>query len=78
MNPNYNEYKFPIIKVHTWSKVFKEKANAEAINLISKILTYNPASRLKPLEALAHPFFDELRNEASVLPNGNKLPESLF
>jgi serine/threonine protein kinase len=78
MNPSYTEYKFPVIKVHTWSKVFKGKAIKEAIELISKILVYEPEKRLKPLDALTMPFFDELREEGKTLPNGNRLPESLF
>jgi len=28
-----------------------------------------------PMEALCHPFFDELRDENTKLPNGNPLPE---
>jgi len=28
-----------------------------------------------PLEALSHPFFDELYMQSTVLPNGNPLPE---
>jgi glycogen synthase kinase 3 beta len=43
--------------------------------LISKILVYNPERRLKPLEALLHPFFDELRDKNTKLPNGNPLPD---
>ncbi len=27
------------------------------------------------MEALCHPFFDELRDENTKLPNGNPLPE---
>ena len=43
--------------------------------MISKILVYNPDRRLKPLEALLHPFFDELRDKNMKLPNGNPLPD---
>lgn len=78
MNPNYKEYKFPVIKVHTWSKVFRGKGVGEAIDLLSKVLVYEPEKRLSPLEACTHPFFDELRNENMTLPNGNRLPLSLF
>ena len=39
------------------------------------MLVYNPERRLKPLEAICHPFFDELRQESTTLPNGNALPE---
>lgn len=33
------------------------------VDLISKLLVYNPKQRLTPLEALAHPVFDELRKQ---------------
>jgi len=37
-------------------------------------LQYNPKKRVKPLDALAHPFFDELRDAKTRLPNGKPLP----
>jgi glycogen synthase kinase 3 beta len=43
--------------------------------LISKILVYDPERRLKPLEALLHPFFDDLREENARLPNGDKIKD---
>ena len=49
-----------------------------AIDLISKVLKYNPLLRPKPLVALMNPFFDELRLEGIKLPNGHDLPEGLF
>jgi glycogen synthase kinase 3 beta len=49
-----------------------------AIDLISKVLKYNPALRPKPLVVLMNPFFDELREEGKKLPNGHDLPEGLF
>jgi glycogen synthase kinase 3 beta len=58
--------------------VFKNKViTDEFIDLLKELLTYEPSKRIKPLEALAHPFFDELRDEKTKLPNGDKLP-SLF
>ncbi|KAF5099966.1 hypothetical protein D0Z00_001446 [Geotrichum galactomycetum] len=68
MNPNYMEHKFPQIKPHPFSKVFR-KAPAEAIDLISVLLEYSPGSRLSAIEAMTHPFFDELRDPATVLPD---------
>merc|ERR1740138_1899349 len=62
MNPNYTEFKFPQIKAHPWSKVFRSRVPADAVNLVSKLLVYCPDERLKPMEALQHPFFDELRS----------------
>jgi len=63
MNPDYNEYKFPIIKCFTLSSLYKNFSNSspEFIDLISKLLVYNPEKRLSPLVALTHPFFDEIR-----------------
>jgi len=73
MNQTYTEYKFPQIKGNPWSKLFKQRP-AEAIDLVSKLLQYTPSSRLKPFEACGHPFFDELRDPNTVLPNGKPLP----
>jgi len=75
MNPNYSEFKFPQIKAHPWNKVFKKNTPPSAIDLISKVLVYNPEKRLKPMEALLHPFFDELREKETKLPNGSPLPD---
>ena len=33
---------------------------------------------MKPLQAIAHPFFDELRKKETMLPNGQPLPNELF
>ena len=37
---------------------------------VSKLLQYSPTTRLKALDALTHPFFDELRDPATRMPNG--------
>ncbi|OQS06268.1 Glycogen Synthase Kinase 3 beta [Thraustotheca clavata] len=74
MNPNYTEFQFPQIRAHPWSKVFRSRTPEEAIDLIAKMLAYDPAKRIKPLEAMAHPFFDELRQEDFALPNEAPLP----
>lgn len=74
MNPNYSEFKFPNIRQHPWSKVFRSKTPPEAIDLISRLLVYNPARRLSPIDALQHTFFDELREQSTRLPNGSALP----
>uniref|UniRef100_A0A914C6R6 Glycogen synthase kinase-3 n=1 Tax=Acrobeloides nanus TaxID=290746 RepID=A0A914C6R6_9BILA len=74
MNPNYREFRFPSIRPHPWARVFRSTTPPEAIDLISKLLEYNPAARLTPLQVCAHPFFDELRNPSTRLSNGNRLP----
>ncbi|KAK2910049.1 hypothetical protein Q8A73_007764 [Channa argus] len=74
MNPNYTEFKFPQIKAHPWTKVFKPRTPPEAIALCSRLLEYTPVTRLSPLEACAHAFFDELRQPNTRLPSGRELP----
>ena len=78
MNPQHTTFKFPQIKAQVWNKVFRGKVPATAIDLVSQWLCYDPVKRTKPLESLAHPFFDELREVNCKLPNGKDLPTSLF
>ncbi|KAF2172763.1 hypothetical protein M409DRAFT_16728 [Zasmidium cellare ATCC 36951] len=68
MNPNYMEHKFPQIKPHPFSKVFR-KADPNAIDLISRLLEYTPTQRLSAIDAMVHPFFDELRDPNTRLPD---------
>lgn len=85
MNPNYMEHKFPQIKPHPFSKVGStppdyhsnlltlsqvfRKADPQAIELISKLLEYTPTQRLSAIDAMVHPFFDELRDPNTRLPD---------
>jgi glycogen synthase kinase 3 beta len=46
--------------------------------LISKLLVYDPERRLKPLEALLHPFFDDLRDQDTKLEMGAAIAIDLF
>ncbi|XP_057301883.1 glycogen synthase kinase-3 beta-like isoform X2 [Hydractinia symbiolongicarpus] len=75
MNQHYTEFRFPQIKPHPWSRVFRTRTPADAISLTSKLLEYTPGNRLSPLEACAHTFFDELRGPGIKLPNGKDLPK---
>lgn len=70
MNPNYQEFRFPQIKAHPWHKVFRNRTPPMAIDLVCRLLDYTPVTRLTPLEACAHAFFDELRDPDTRLPNG--------
>lgn len=78
MHAPYESARFPTIKPLDWNKVFHSRNCPEAIDLISKILTFNPADRLAPIEVLAHPFFDELKDPYTRLPCGRGLPSDLF
>ena len=85
MNPNYMEHKFPQIKPHPFNKVCQptssrlsailttpqvfRKADPNAIDLISKLLEYTPTQRLSAIDAMVHPFFDELRDPSTRLPD---------
>jgi serine/threonine protein kinase len=42
-----------------------------AIDLVCRLLDYTPTTRLTPLEACAHAFFDELRDPDTRLTNGS-------
>ncbi|CAI5966840.1 unnamed protein product [Closterium sp. NIES-65] len=74
MNPNYTEFKFPQIKAHPWHKVFSKRVPAEAVDLVSRLLQYSPNLRCTAAEALVHPFFDEIKDPNTRLPNGKPLP----
>ena len=74
MNPNYKEFRFPVIRAHPWSRVFRARTPADAIDLVSKLLKYTPNGRLSPYEALAHEFFEELRSPNCKLPSSNPMP----
>ena len=59
------------------NKLFKSTVNPLAIDLIDKLLLYAPEKRLKACEALAHPYFDDLRKETFRIDN-KKLTLNLF
>jgi len=74
MNPNYMEHRFPSIRAHPFTKVFRPKTDPEAIALVTKLLEYTPSERLTAIEGMCHPIFDELRVEGKDLSNGKPLP----
>lgn len=74
MNSNYTEFKFPQIKAHPWNKVFRPRTPPEALDLVSRLLEYTPSSRITPMEACAHAFFNELRQPGTRMPNGREFP----
>lgn len=54
--------------------MFRPRTPPEAIDLVSKLLEYTPAARLHPMEACAHPFFNELRLPDAKMPSGQAFP----
>jgi serine/threonine protein kinase len=79
MNNEATEFKFPQIKAYPWIKIFRNKYVEDSfIDLISTLLVYDPNIRAKPLKALLHPYYDELRDPNTKLPNGKNIPSEVF
>jgi serine/threonine protein kinase len=79
MNPEYLQYKFPIIKSYTYEEVYSGKeVDTTFFDLLRNLLCYEPNKRLTPLRAMLHPFFDELRSRDACLPSGASLPSEIF
>merc|ERR1719357_394841 len=81
MNPNYKQFAFPQVKPMPWKEVFIDvtykntPVPASALDLIKKMLVFQPLKRIDPLDALGHEFFATLRtSKAAKLPNGRPLP----
>lgn len=75
MNPNHTDFKFPDVAIRSWAQVFRStNITDEALDLLVQLLRYKPTDRVRPIDALAHPFFDELRQGNVKLPNGNDAP----
>ena len=53
---------------------FPPGTNPDFVDLLSKVLVYNPKKRVKPLYALLHPYFDELRRQKLTI-NGQEIVE---
>lgn len=62
MNHYYPEYEFtPKVAPYKWSTVFRGFVTDAASDLAGLMLCYDPGKRIKPLQALCHRFFHELR-----------------
>lgn len=73
MNPDHAPVRLPDITATPWETRIP-RAPHGAIDLLSKILRYDPTKRLDPMACMAHPYFDELRQEGTQLPNSTRLP----
>jgi len=79
INNGKNNKIFENLPKKPWADVFKNKNDDPLyIDLISKLIAYEPDSRLAPYKALCHPYFDDLRGDNVILPNGKSLPPHLF
>ena len=73
MVPSLTEFNFPQVRSTSLSKVFKgvKAADELAVQFFSDVLRYEPKARIELLDALAHPYFDELRTPNLQLPNNS-------
>ena len=80
MNPHIkSNVKFMKLPKKNWKDVFNGKIRDDNyIDLVSKLIVYEPDKRLKPYEALCHSYFDELKDKNLILPNGTKIPSHIF
>jgi len=74
MNKNYTEIKFTFVEQVPWNKAFSSTTPPELVELLSKMLTYSPKTRITPLLACTQPAFEQLRSHNATLPNGHSLP----
>ena len=57
----------PLCKPQPWADVYPDASGA-ALNLLSKLLVFDPARRLTLPEALCHPWFASLHTAADLVP----------
>lgn len=77
MNPDFRR-ELRTASVHSLSELLRSRPSDERaleVDLLKKVFQYKPKERPHAIETLADPFFDELRDPATVLPNGQPLPE---
>merc|ERR1719223_595706 len=60
MNPQYFNFSFPNIAPRSFESIFRKGTGKDALSLLSALLQYDPEARLRPLEACAHHYFDDL------------------
>lgn len=81
MNPQYYTFAFPTITACSWDSVFRRSitgGSGDAISLLAALLQYDPESRIRPLDACAHRYFDELRSPDCRCPDGKPVTPDLF
>ena len=75
MNPNDMEPKFPHSRPPPCAAIFRPDTTARADGLGTPRSADPRQARLTAVEALCHPFFDELREEDVILSNGRPMPD---
>jgi len=75
MNKQYHNFSNPAIVARSWKSVFLRGADPAALALLEAFLRYDPEARIRPLEACAHDYFNDLREETTRCPDGSPLPD---
>mmetsp|Transcript_42138 Transcript_42138/g.96766 ORF Transcript_42138/g.96766 Transcript_42138/m.96766 type:complete len:399 (+) Transcript_42138:56-1252(+) len=75
MNKQYHNFSNPEVSARSWSTVFIRGADPAALALLGAFLRYDPDARIRPLEACAHQYFNDLREETTCCPDGSMLPD---
>ena len=75
MNPDHKDKRLPKVMGQGFNNLFPEEADPQAVTLVSQMLQYDPNNRIGLYQAMASPFFHELRDEELSLPNGNCIPD---
>ena len=71
--------KLPNMVKKPWKDVFKDKiVDENFIDLVDKLIVYDPEKRLTPYKALCHPYFDELKKKETKLIKEKIIPKHLF
>lgn len=68
MNPSYTDHKFPKIKPVPLQRIFKAMP-IEIIELMNKLLQYDPNQRITCIDAMLDECFNEIRHEGGKLPS---------
>ena len=68
-NPRFLGLKFPadVTKLETLEKKYTGKLSKNALSLMQGLLKMDPAERFTGEQALAHPYFDDIRDPADLL-----------
>lgn len=69
-NPRFLGLKFPadVSKLETLEKKYTGKLSKNALSLMTGLLSMDPSIRFTGEQALAHPYFDDIRDPNDILP----------
>ncbi|GAB5361383.1 hypothetical protein AAMO2058_000708900 [Amorphochlora amoebiformis] len=79
LNPHFTaHHRIPTVRALPWGSVFRGRASPEAISFLRRLLEYDPAMRIRPMNALAHEFFDDLRHYDSLPGDTEHMEKVLY